>query len=366
MTEKHLVILGIRGIPAAHGGFETFAERLALWMRDAGWRVTVYCQGSADGKRHEDEWEGIRRIHLPVHIGGAAGTIEFDMKATADALRQPGTLLTLGYNTGFLCSWARLRGRTNYINMDGLEWKRAKYSRGAKAYLWMNERLAAYAGTRLIADHPVIGDHLATRVRRDKIVVIPYGSDAITEAEADPGLLAPLGLEPGRFLTLIARPEPENSILEIVSAFSRKPRGLKLAVLGNYARDHAFQARVLDAASDEVYFVGAIYDPPTVHALRFHSRAYAHGHRVGGTNPSLVEALGAGNAVIAHDNPFNRWVAGEAGRYFTDEDSCAALFDRLLDEPEQLASMRQAARQRWEEAFQWPTILRAYEDLLSA
>lgn len=362
MEPKRLIILGIRGIPASHGGFETFAERLAPWLRDRGWAVTVYCQGSGTGKREQDEWEGIHRIHIPVKLDGAAGTIEFDVLSTRDAMRQPGLILTLGYNTGFLSSWLRLRGRANYINMDGLEWKRAKYSLPARVYLWINERLAAGAGTRLIADHPVIAKHLATRAKADKIDMIPYGGDAIETADSAP--LAKLGLEPGKFLTVIARPEPENSILEIVSGFSRKARGVKLAVLGNYADDHPYHAKVRAAGSEEVVFPGAIYDAPTVHALRLHCLAYMHGHQVGGTNPSLVEALGAGNPVIAHDNPFNRWVAGGAGTYFADADQCAERIDRLLADPAARGAMGEAARRRWQDEFTWPKVLESYRLLL--
>ncbi|MEE2916735.1 MAG: DUF1972 domain-containing protein, partial [Pseudomonadota bacterium] len=119
---RHLVILGIRGVPAAHGGFETFAARLAPWMRDHGWRVTVYCQGSETGAIHEDEWEGVRRIHIPVGRDGAAGTIEFDVKSARHALAEPGLILMLGYNTGFLATWLRMKGRRQVINMDGVEW----------------------------------------------------------------------------------------------------------------------------------------------------------------------------------------------------------------------------------------------------
>lgn len=364
MNERRLVILGIRGIPAAHGGFETFAAHLAPWMRDHGWDVTVYCQGSETGAVHEDHWENIHRIHIPVKRNGTPGTIEFDVKSTLHALERPGLFLTLGYNTGFLSSIVRARGRTNLINMDGLEWKRAKYSLGAQAYLWVNERLAARAGTRLIADHPSIADHLATRADRAKIDMIPYGSPRIDEA--DPAPLAALGLEPGRFLTLIARPEPENSILEIVSAFSRKPRGIKLAVLGKYGENHRYQKRVLAAGGPEVIFTGAIYDPPTVRSLRFHSLAYMHGHQVGGTNPSLVEALGAGNPIIAHDNQFNRWVAGDAGLYFADTDQCDARITQLLADPDLCRAKSAAAVQRWSDAFSWPTILEAYREVAEA
>lgn len=359
---KHLIILGIRGLPAAHGGFETFAERLAPWMLENGWDVTVYCQGSETGKRHEDEWNGVRRIHIPVRRDGPVGTIEFDVAATRDALNIPGVILTLGYNTGFLCTWLRLRGRTNIVNMDGLEWKRAKYSLPAKIYLWINERLAAHSAQRLIADHPAISDHLATRVDRGKITMIPYGSVPIETA--DPALLAPLGLEPGRFLTLIARPEPENSVLEIVQAFSRKPRGVKLVILGKYDRSRPFEASVLDAAGAEVVQPGAIYDHAIVASLRYHSIAYMHGHQVGGTNPSLVEALGAGNAIIAHDNAFNRWVAGDAALFFGNVDQCEQAIETVLSDPARLSAMQAAARARWADGLTWPQVLQQYQDVL--
>lgn len=359
---RHLIILGIRGVPAAHGGFETFAERLALYLRDHGWRVTVYCQGSASGRRETDTWEGIRRVHIPVKQNGSVGTIEFDVKCVADVERLPGTILTLGYNTGFLSMWLRMRGRVNFINMDGLEWKRAKYSFTQRSYLWINERLAAWSGTKLIADHPTIAGHLATRTSCKRICTIPYGGDPVTEA--DPALLAPLRLQPDEFLTLIARPEPENSVLEIVRAFSRQRRGIKLALLGNYESANPYHAAVLKAAGPDVRFTGAIYDKAILRSLRFHSLGYLHGHRVGGTNPSLVEALGAGNAVIAHDNPFNRWVAGNAGLYFSDEQGCAEQIVRLSEDPSLRDRLRQAARTRWNEEFTWPAVLQQYLELM--
>jgi glycosyltransferase involved in cell wall biosynthesis len=359
----HLIILGIRGLPASHGGFETFAERLAPYLRERGWRVTVYCQGSASGKRTEDEWNGISRIHIPVKRAGSAGTIEFDMKCTVDVNGIGGTILTLGYNTGFLSAWLRLCGRVNFINMDGMEWKRAKYAWAARAYLWLNERLAAWSGSTLIADHPDIANHLSTRASRSKIVTIPYGSDEIINA--DPLPLASLGLKPGQFFTLIARPVPENSVLEIVRAFSEKSRGVKLALLGKYEKSDPYQAAVLEAASPEVVFTGGIYDRFTLEALRYHSIAYIHGHRVGGTNPSLVEALGAGNAVIAHDNVFNRWVAGSAALYFSDTRSCASAIDMLLASDDLRNELRAAARLRWQADFTWPAVLETYQSVLS-
>lgn len=358
---KSLAILGIRGIPAAHGGFETFAERMAAYMRDHNWQVRVYCQGSESGKLHEDVWQGIRRIHIPVKMSGPAATIEFDIKSTRDALRHDGVILTLGYNTGFLAAWLRICGRLNYINMDGLEWKRIKYSRPAQCYLWLNERIAAHCGTRLIADHPEIAKHLGKIVTTEKIRMIPYGADEA--ASSDPRAIIRYDVRPGAFMTLIARPEPENSVLEIVRAFSRRKRGVSLLVLGKYEDTHAYQRKVRHSASDEVIFAGPVYGN-CVGMLRQQSLAYLHGHRVGGTNPSLVEALAAGNPIIAHDNPFNRWVAADAGLYFKDEDGCSDAIERILSGTEERKRMGEAALKRWQQDFTWDAVLKQYRGLI--
>ena len=152
----------------------------------------------------------------------------------------------------------------------------------------------------------------------------------------------------------------------MVRAFSKIQRNHKLVVLGNFTPEiNAFHRQVMDAAGDEVIFPGAIYETPIVQALRFYSRFYLHGHRVGGTNPSLVEALGAGCAVLAHDNHFNRWVAGTEAAYFKDEDECALLFDRLLPDAQAVVRMKAASRAVFNERFTWDQILREYEVLLT-
>lgn len=361
---KTLQILGTRGVPAKHGGFETFAEKLSLFLVKRGWQVTVFCQEDGDGNSWESTWEGVRRIHIPVSRAGAAGTVIFDWKATRRALSEHGLFLTLGYNTALFNLMQRLRKQKNVINMDGIEWRRDKWGLIAKTWFWLNERAGCWIGNHLVADHPRIKEHLATRVSADKITMIPYGGDEVLSADA--GLLTAYGVEPGEFSVIIARPEPENSFLEMVRAFSSKHRGHKLVVLGNFNPDrNAFHKGVMNAASEEVIFPGAIYEAPVVQALRFYSRFYLHGHRVGGTNPSLVEALGAGCAVIAHDNHFNRWVAGPEAAYFKDEAECASLFDRLLADDAALQRMKAASRARFYERFTWEQVLSEYEELLT-
>lgn len=357
-------ILGTRGIPAAHGGFETFAEYLSKYLYKLGWQVTVYCQEVGDGPILVDMWDGIERVRIPVSHGGAKGTIFFDWKSIKHASHHGGLCLTLGYNTAIFCVLLRLNRICNIINMDGLEWKRDKWRFHERAWLWLNERLGCWFGNHLVADHPQIKAHLETRVRSEKITMIPYGADEVVAADESP--VRALGLEPGRYLTVIARPEPENSLLEIVQGFSQAKRGYQLLVLGNYLAENPYHQAVRGAASDEVVFPGAIYDKLVVQSLRFHAAGYVHGHQVGGTNPSLVEALGAGNAVIAHDNRFNRWVAGASARYF----SGAADFDRcistLLADSNLLEEMRRGAKARFHEAFTWPDVLAQYERLLAS
>jgi glycosyltransferase involved in cell wall biosynthesis len=357
-----LRILGTRGVPAAHGGFETFAQQLALHLVQRGWRVIVYCQEHGAGPLMQDTWQGIERVRIPVAWAGAQGTVRFDWKCILHATRQRDLCLTLGYNTALLGAWLRLRGVPNVINMDGIEWSRAKWGFAARAWLWLNDQAGCRLGNHLVADHPAIADHLATRVGRSKISTIAYGAALVAQAPTAP--VEALGLEPGRYLTLIARPEPENSVLEVVQGFSQRPRGLRLAVLGRYDDAQPYHRRVRAAAGGEVSFLGALYDPPTVQALRFHALAHVHGHRVGGTNPSLVEALGAGNAVLAHDNRFNRWVAGDGARYFGDAADLDRVLCGLLPDAAALDALRRASRARFHAAFGWDRILQRYESLL--
>lgn len=363
-STRSLRILGTRGIPAAHGGFETFAEHLALYLVERGWKVSVYCQVEGAGPIYQDDWHGVLRVNVPIKRQGPAGTILFDWRATLHAARAGEPCLTLGYNTAVFFSRLRLSGVKNVVNMDGIEWRRAKWGAAAKAWFWLNDWAGCWLGDHLVADHPEIKRHLETRVKSTKVTVIPYGSDEVVDSDTGP--LEPLALEPGRYMSVVARAEPENSLLEIVSGFSRKPRGYRLAVLGHYDPQVPYHRSVLAAASNEVVFAGAIYDKPVVAALRRHSVAYVHGHQVGGTNPSLVEALGAGNAVIAHDNRFNRWVAGRYAAYFTDGASFSAALDDLLGDGVRLREMSAASRVRYQETFRWDAVLAAYERLLTS
>lgn len=362
-TTGHLNILGTRGIPAAHGGFETFAERLSLYLVSRGFSVTVYCQSSQgeDLRMRQDSWHGVSRVFIGTRREGALGTMEFDLACVRDVLKRPGSDLVLGYNTAIFNLLQRLKGRQVFMNMDGIEWKREKWSLPARAWLWGNEFIGARLASAPVADHPDIAEHIHRRTGR-KPVVIPYGADVV--GAAGDGPLRALGVQPREYFISVARVVPENSILEIVRAHERANTGLTLLLLGTMDPDNAYHKAVRQAAGKRVIFPGAIYKDTWVKSLRFHARAYLHGHQVGGTNPSLVEALGAGNPVIAHDNRFNRWTAGARQHFFTGVADCADHMSRLARNDLAAYAARMAARERHAEAFRWQMVLGEYERLM--
>ncbi len=343
----------------------SFEYDLSQYLVSRGWRVTVYCQGGPGDEPRECYWRGVRLMQVPVPFRGSLGSILFDLRSTSHAAREDGIALVLGYNTALFSAVFRMKGHRSLMNMDGIEWKRGKHGLVARLWFIINEFLGCHLSDTLIADHPAIAEHLVRWRPSVPIQVIPYGSRRTEPATSHDH--PPLGLTSGEYVLVIARPEPENSILEVVQAYAGCDTRCRLVVLGNYDRRNRYQRAVLDAGTGGTLFPGAIYDRDTVDSLRRHARVYVHGHRVGGTNPSLVEALGAGSAILAHDNKFNRWVAEDAALYFRNSDDCGELLRQLVDPGAEvmLARLRGNARRRHDEAFSLEARLHDYEELLT-
>lgn len=363
MTRVH--ILGTHGVPAAYGGFETAAQEVGLHLRDRGWDVVVYCQLPGTGPTTSDQWHGLTRVLVHEAREGWKGTAAFDLTTVRHVLgddRPDDVCLTFGYNTGVFNLAQRLRGIPNVINMDGMEWTRRRWGLLRQGILLANERMAGLVGDVLVADHPVIATYLRRHFGSSRVATITYGAHPVDDAPTRP--VEELGLAPGAYATMICRPIPENSCLEIVRAWSARDRGIPLVVLGAYDDTDAYHRSVREAAGPQVRFVGAIHDPAVVGSLRRHSRLYLHGHTVGGTNPSLVEAMAARNPVVAHANRYNTWVAGDAQLYFGDEAELDAHLTRVVDDPQALALMGRQVRARFEDEFTWARIGDQYEQAL--
>lgn len=363
-TDRRIAITGIRGIPAAHGGFETYAQELSLYLVGRGWEVTVYNQTEGWSFPKRRQWKGVNLVELscPPVIKGAFSTIVFDLLTVMHTLFGTRLILVLGYNTAIFNIVQWLCGKTIVFNMDGFEWKRAKWGRLARIWLRLNDWVATKIGSKLVADHPEVFNYYETKVTSDKLIMLPYGAHLLSRTGLPQDLLA-LRLKLDNYFVVIARPEPENSILDIVSAFREVKTEFKLVILGSFDPGNSYHRQVKEAADKRVLFLGAIYDKGKVAALRSNARAYVHGHTVGGTNPSLVEALGSGSAVIAHDNCFNRWVASDSAIYFSDREQCRLAFQQLADGRKSLDALRSAAKKQYYARFQWSVVLEQNEQL---
>ena len=362
-----VAILGTRGIPAGYGGFETFAEQLATRLAARGHQITVYAE--AEGPVPPDaQYRGVRvRYRRRPHWGGAS-TLAYDCACLWDACRGYDLVYMLGYGAAWACWWPRLFGVPVWINVDGLEWARSKWGKLARVYLRAMEWVSSRAPTRVLADAQAIADRY-TRLypHGAPCSFIAYGADLVDQSQADASVPVQWGLVSGGYLLVVARPEPENHILEIIQGYLLHGGRWPLVVVGAVMGGTAYQRQLLALAGEQVRFLGGIYDPAQLQSLRLHAACYLHGHSVGGTNPSLLEALACGNWVLAHDNPFNREVARTSAVYFSSPEELAAGIEQCVTATaaERLARSQQA-RRIVQEYYTWEDIANAYETLMHA
>lgn len=359
-----IAILGTRGIPAGYGGFETFAEQLAVRLAARGHQVTVYAEAEGRAPGPDRCHQGVRVRERRRPHWGPASTLAYDSACLWDARRGHDLVYMLGYGAAWACWLPRALGTPVWINVDGLEWARSKWSAPARLYLRCMEWLAPRTATRLIADAQAIAARMQERYPRGApCSFIAYGAEPV--GQADPARLAQWGLEPGGYLLAVARPEPENHVLEIIEGCLLQPAALPLVVVGQVRADGSdYQRRLLALAGPRVRFIGGVYEPAQLQSLRLHAACHLHGHSVGGTNPSLLEALACGNWVIAHDNPFNREVARDAADYFADPAAlAAALAAWSATPPAQRRARAARARQIIARHYTWEQIADRYEAL---
>lgn len=358
-----LAILGTRGIPACYGGFETFAEEIAVRLQEKGIEVTVYCE-KGNNPLSTDTYKGIRLIYITSPRLGPFSTIFFDLFCLLTVRNRHDVIYMLGYGTSLFCFIPRLWGKRVWINMDGIEWTRTKWSLPARLWLRLMERIAMWTPNRIIADAAAIKVHLQQRYKHlPPTSVIPYGAPLVSYA--DSRLLTEWHLAPNGYYLVVCRLEPENHVLEIMKGYAASDNALPLIVLGNHMTGTAYVQQLFSVTDSRIRLIGAVYEPTKLQALRFHARAYFHGHSVGGTNPSLLEALGCGNAVIAHDNVFNREVAGKAALYFTSSADIPDLLKQLESDETRRTAMRIAARKIIARRYTWEQVADTYLRLLT-
>jgi len=355
-----IAILGTRGVPGRYGGFETMAEELGARLAQRGHEITVYCRhGKAFGR--PTRYRGMRLVHLPAIRHKAAETLSHTLlSAMHAATRRFDVVYVCNSANSPICYIPLLRGQKTVLNVDGLEWRRAKWGRLAKAYLRWAVRLAARMPIDVVTDADVIQQYYRTQLSRETRCFY-YGTSLVDRGH-DAARLAEYGLYPDRYLLYVSRLEPENNALLVVRAYRQLDTDIPLVIVGDAPYAQKYIQQVREAADDRVRFLGYRFGDE-YHALLANALVYIQATEVGGTHPALVEALGHRNAVVAHDVPEHREVVGGAGVYFRYRDSSdlARQLQLLIGDPAAVARYRGLAEERARERYGWDAVTNQYE-----
>ncbi|HZY47495.1 MAG TPA: DUF1972 domain-containing protein, partial [Candidatus Bathyarchaeia archaeon] len=360
-----------------YGGFETAAEIIAVGLRKSGFRVVVACETNDSSQKLPDDYLGIKLVYLPVKNSlRPLSEILYDVRSLLAVGTKVDAIYMLGYGAGFFFWIARLLRKTLVVNSDGMEWMRPKFGRVARFLLRLNERFGLTAANVIIADSHCVAKYVERTYNKNP-VFLTYG----TSIDPSPPVWDPDAVEkwhkgfsslirPDNYYLVLARMEPDNNIDKIIRGFTLSHTSRHLLLVGPCtSSEYLSSLRALAREDSRIILAGPIYDPSIKTMLRWHCAAYVHGHMVGGTNPSLLEALGAGNVVLGTDVEFNREVIGDGGKlpaiYFQPEPRSIA---KAIDDADPVViSLREKARvlgpERIKEAYNWPDIIRGYGTL---
>jgi glycosyltransferase involved in cell wall biosynthesis len=355
-------ILGTRGIPNHYGGFEQFAEYLSTGLVSKGHEVFVY--NSHNHPYHSNTWKNVQLIHCydPEYQLGSFGQFIYDFNCIIDARRRNfDVILMLGFTSSSAWGWFYPDQSTLIFNMDGLEWKRTKYSKPVQKFLLLAEKLAVRFSHYYIADSIVIQSYL-----KNKYAIasehIPYGAEIHHNEEEH--LLQEYGVKKHTYFILMARMAAENNIEMILDGFHASNSSKKFLVVGsvdNKTGRHLVQKFKND---ERILFTGGIYNhPQKIHSLKIYSNLYFHGHSVGGTNPSLLEAMASRSLIAAHDNPFNRAVLQQDAFYFASPNEVREIIENTHRNGREMAMINNNL-QKIQEQFSWENVIKKYEDFI--
>ncbi len=356
-----IYITGTRGIPNQYGGFEQFAEKLGVGLADRGYEVSVYNPSFHPFRDDTFNKVNLIRKFTPENMIGGAANYIYDYACIKDAIKNKADIiLECGYASA-APAYRLLNFRNSRIitHLDGLEWQRTKWSGRIQRLIKKSERTAVKFSHGLICDHPLIQQYFIKEYSIEP-VYIPYGADTVAGVESD--VLDSFDAEMEDYFLVIARLEPENNIHTVIEGFHNSGTTHKLLIIGNIINVYSHRLKK-QYSSDKIVFLEGIYDQPALNALRHFCKACFHGHSVGGTNPSLLEAMAAGAMIIAHDNPFNRYVLNNNGMYFSSADDIARI---LTNENEWISKKEQWTRnnkKEIQENYQWERMVDQYEEL---
>jgi len=354
-----VAIIGTRGIPNHYGGFEQFAEYLSLGLVDKGHEVWVY--NSHLHPYQENNWKGVNIVHCKDMEDkiGTAGQFIYDLNCILDSRKRDfDIVLQLGYTSSSV--WGSLLPKKSVIitNMDGLEWMRSKFSKKVQYFLKKAEKWAINTSDHLVADSVGIQQHLKTNFNVTS-TYIPYGAHVFNNANKE--VLKGYNLEEHEYYMLIARMEPENNIETILDGYDLSKSTKPFLVIGKTTNDFGQYLENKFQHNRGVQFLGGIYDIDILNNLRFYANLYFHGHSVGGTNPSLLEAMSSGALIAAHNNVFNKSILETEAFYFADSEEVSQLF--LANKNSFRSGYVSNNIEKIKSLYTWAKIIDGYEDL---
>ena len=363
-----IAILGTKGIPNNYGGYEQFAEYISARLLERGHSVTVY--NPHYHKFRGDEYNGvkiIRKYSPEKWIGGAANII-YDHLCLKDALKKDFDIIyEAGYHSVAL-SYRALKVRdlkkpVILTNMDGLEWRRSKWNKSIQNIIKKLEKIAVQHSPYLISDNRGIEQYLMEKYNAASYY-IPYGADPVEEF--NPAFLPDYGVERGKYFMLVARLEPENNVETIISGHLKSTSSYPLLVIGNH--NTRFGNYLKNKFSNsKVKFVGGVYNKSHLDSLRHFALVYFHGHSVGGTNPSLLEAMGSQSFIVAHRNPFNEAILGDDAQYFEGADEVRELVENAESASVELRAKFLAENLgKIKTLYKWSGVVQQHERLFQA
>jgi len=352
-------ILGCRGIPNAYGGFEQFAEKLAVKLVERGHQVSVYNSSLHPYKKKE--WNGVTIIHCADWEDKleAAGQFIYDWNCINDSRKRNfHILLQLGYTSNSVWHWRWPKDSINIVNMDGLEWKRTQYSKLVRLFIKKAEALAAKHTDYMVADSTGIQQYILDTYNKTSSF-IPYGAEIFNQP--DSSLLNKFQLKPYSYYLVVSRLEPENNVEMIIKGFLNSKKNCKLVIVGGINK---FGKIWKDKyRHPEINFIAGVFDKNLLNNLRFFSKLHFHGHSVGGTNPSLLEAMACQCNIVAHENIFNKSILGNDADYFSNHEEISAIINAewyqsgsMIKKENNLVKIRQK--------YNWEVITDAYESLM--